>query len=329
MAILILVILFGIFGLHGWLISSDYEINMDNSDLHHSEADINKLIEIHDISEKRHQLIDLIWGKKTLPSTLPSSVVRKFSDSRYAYIHALAQIDKLIINMEFGLESVAYHFIPKKPNNQFVFYHQGHRGDFHNGKAQIEILLENGYSVIAFCMPLMGLNNQPTVLHKRLGKLKLTIHDHMKFLSPQNGHPVKYFIEPVIVAANYIDSIFSYSSISMIGISGGAWTTILAAAVDTRIIKSFPVAGSHPIYLRTNHEQNWGDYEQTIPELYSTTIYLELYALGSVGDHRIQFQIFDKYDPCCFAGTKCNTYKNENEFTSVLEAISNLQACRC
>jgi hypothetical protein len=308
-AILILAILYGIFGHYSQLLSSDYVNNMHNPGFRHSEADINKLIEIQDISKKRHQLIDFIWGKKTLPSSSPSSVVRKFTDSRYANIDALAQIDKLIINMEFGLESVIYHFIPKTPNNKFVFYHQGHRGDFHNGKARIEKLLDNGYSVFAFCMPLMGLNNQPTVILKRLGKLKLTVHDHMKFLEPKDGHQVKYFIEPVIVVANYIDTSFSCRSISMIGISGGAWTTILAAAVDIRITKSFPVAGSYPIFLRTNHKKDWGDYEQTIPELYNTANYLELYVLGSVGDRRIQFQIFNKYDPCCFAGTQCNTYK--------------------
>lgn len=307
--ILILVMLYDVFGHNIQLSFSNYVKNRHNFNSSPSEADINELIQIQDILKKRHQLIDFMWGKKTLPSSLPSSVVKKFADSRYAHIDALAGIDKLIITMEFGLESVAYLFIPKIPNDKFVFYHQGHKGDFHNGKPQIEKLLESGYSVIAFCMPLMGLNNKPTVILKRFGKLKLTIHDHMKFLDPADGHPVKFFIEPVIVALNYIDSTHNCRGISMIGISGGAWTTILAAAVDTRITKSFPVAGSYPIYLRTNHEQDWGDYEQTIPELYSTTNYLELYILGSVGDHRIQFQIFNKYDPCCFSGTKCNTYK--------------------
>ncbi len=178
--------------------------------------------------------------------------------------------------MEYGLKSYVYHFIPQQPNDKFVFYHQGHRGDFILGKKQISQFLDNGYAVLAFSMPLYGPNNQPTVELPRIGKLKLAQHDHMKFLTPESGHPIKYFIEPVIIALNYINQSLDYSSISMVGISGGGWTTTLAAAVDTRIGYSFPVAGSYPIYLRSNSQRDWGDYEQNAPELYKKVNYLVL-----------------------------------------------------
>ncbi len=132
----------------------------------------------------------------------------------------------------------------------------------------------------------------------------------MKFLQPKSGHPVKYFIEPVVTVLNYLDNNFDYSVISMVGISGGGWTTTLAAAVDTRIKKSFPVAGSYPIYLRSDSPRDWGDYEQTAPELYNAVNYLELYMLGSYGAGRKQLQIINKFDSCCFAGIKWETYKN-------------------
>lgn len=132
----------------------------------------------------------------------------------------------------------------------------------------------------------------------------------MKFLVPKNGHPIKYFIEPVVTALNYLENNFYYASVSMVGISGGGWTTTLAAAVDKRITKSFPVAGSYPIYLRSNSSRDWGDYEQTAPELYSTMNYLELYVLGGQGKNRKQLQILNKYDSCCFAGTKWETYRD-------------------
>jgi hypothetical protein len=132
----------------------------------------------------------------------------------------------------------------------------------------------------------------------------------MKFLLPENGHPVKYFVEPVVIVLNYLEKNFHYSSVSMVGISGGGWTTTLAAAIDTRIKKSFPVAGSYPIYLRSNSMRDWGDYEQTVPEIYRTVNYLELYMLGSYGIHRKQLQVINQYDACCFAGTKWETYKD-------------------
>jgi hypothetical protein len=98
----------------------------------------------------------------------------------------------------------------------------------------------------------------------------------------------------------------------MVGLSGGGWTTTLAAAIDTRIDKSFRVAGSYPIYLRSNSSRDWGrgDYEQTVPEIYNTANYLELYILGSHGANRKQLQIINQYDSCCFAGTKWETYKD-------------------
>jgi hypothetical protein len=95
----------------------------------------------------------------------------------------------------------------------------------------------------------------------------------------------------------------------MIGISGGGWATTLYSAIDTRITKSYPVAGTLPLFLRI--PRDWGDWEQFEPELYQIADYLELYILGSYGDFRKQFQILNKYDSCCFAGIKYQVYENE------------------
>jgi len=277
------------------------------------ETDVVKLISIkepEDVSRLRGRLIARLFGQHELPSTLPSGVVNDFTDTRYDDVSSLSRINKLNILMEHGLESHVYHFIPKTPNNKAILYHQGHDGDFYNSKEQIREFLDSGYSVVGFCMPLLGLNNQPTVQLPRQGKLKLTTHDHMKLLSPVNGHPVKYFIEPVVIVLNYLEKNYDYSSLSMVGISGGGWTTTLASAIDSRIDKSFPVAGSYPIYLRSNSQRDWGDYEQIAPKIYNTVNYLELYILGSVGANRKQLQIINQYDSCCFAGTKWETYKD-------------------
>lgn len=97
----------------------------------------------------------------------------------------------------------------------------------------------------------------------------------------------------------------------MIGISGGGWTTVLYSAIDSRISNSYPVAGSVPMYLRFNNPKNMGDYEQTLPELYNMTGYLDLYVMASYGNDRGQLQIFNKYDPCCFSGLGFKSYESE------------------
>ena len=96
----------------------------------------------------------------------------------------------------------------------------------------------------------------------------------------------------------------------MVGISGGGWTTTLASAVDDRIQKSFSVAGSYPIHIRSSAQKEWGDYEQTEPEIYQTVNYLDLYILDSYGENREHLQIINQYDTCCFSGTKSELYKD-------------------
>ena len=98
--------------------------------------------------------------------------------------------------------------------------------------------------------------------------------------------------------------------VNMIGISGGGWTTTVCAAVDTRIKHSYPVAGTLPFYLRSDSQRDWGDYEQTLPDLYNIANYLELYVLGAFGKGRAQIQLLNKYDSCCFAGIKYRTYEH-------------------
>ena len=130
---------------------------------------------------------------------------------------------------------------------------------------------------------------------------------------------MKFFMEPITESLDYVDKEYKFSSYNMVGISGGGWTTVLYSAIDPRISKSYPVAGSAPMYLRFNNPKNMGDYEQMLPRLYETADYLDLYILGSYGEGRGQLQIFNKYDPCCFSGTGFTTYENQ-----IKQEISNL-----
>ena len=68
--------------------------------------------------------------------------------------------------------------------------------------------------------------------------------------SPLPGdHPLRYFIEPVVLTANYAVA-QGYEEINMAGLSGGGWSTTFAPAVDKRIKRSFPIAGSVPCAMR-------------------------------------------------------------------------------
>ena len=254
-----------------------------------------------DILEKRQKLIEFIWNSGELPSSLPTDIQKNIVDEKFEQLENLQQIDKLTIEMEFNINSISYLFIPESSNKKLIIYHQGHDGGFENGKKTIQTFLNEGYHVLAFSMPLKGYNSQPEILDPSLGTIKLINHNSLRFVESSTFSPTKFFFHPIFVSLNYIEQEFNFDSFYMVGVSGGGWTTVLYSAIDERISKSFPVAGSLPIFLRTE-PKNFGDYEQTLPELYRTANYLELYTMGSYGEGRSQLQIFNKYDPCCFSG---------------------------
>lgn len=284
------------------------------------ETNVNELISIRnkeDATARRAELISFIWGQNGLPKCLPDKVENAIKDDRYAGLSNLKQIDRLTVNMEWGLTSTAYLFIPVQSNGKLIIYHGGHDGDFISAKDLISFFLKNGFAVIGMSMPLEPPNNQPVVNLEHIGKVQLGFHEQLKLLKMKSGHPVQLFFTPVAAIANYAQSL-GYSSIFMTGVSGGGWTTTVYGAIDPRILRSYPAAGTLPLHLRADRDRSntaerpadWGDYEQSIPELQDIANYLDLYILGSLGEHRRQLQIFNQHDPCCFASEAFRGYES-------------------
>ena len=263
-----------------------------------------------DIIEIKNKLIYYIWNLDHLPDEIPNTVEKNIVDQRFSDLNNLKNIDKLSIKMENGVNSFVYIFHPTTSNDELIIYHQGHSGGFINGKSTINYFLENGYSVMAFSMPFVGMNNQPIINVENIGPIKFSTHDQLQFLETENFSSLSYFFTPLNNSLNYLDLNYNFKNYYMIGISGGGWATTIYPAMDTRITQSFAVSGSLPISLRIN-SQDIGDYEQLIPDFYQIANYLELYILSSYGENREFVQIFNKFDPCCFSGTLFENYENE------------------
>jgi len=101
------------------------------------------------------------------------------------------------------------------------------------------------------------------------------------------------FIQPVVDAVSWIIKHYPTSRIFMLGLSGGAWTTHLAAAVDPRIHWSMAVAGSDPI------ESAAYDYERRHPSLTRDFGYSRIYLLAG-SNRRPHYHIYNRRDSCCF-----------------------------
>ncbi|MHC4359169.1 MAG: hypothetical protein ACYSTQ_10275 [Planctomycetota bacterium] len=265
-----------------------------------------------DVIQKRNAVIQYIWKQAGFPtSKMPAKTQTDIHDERYSDLTNLQRIDKFVVSMDYGFDSVVYLFHAADSNRKLVIYHQGHAGDFIKGKNIIRFFLSRHYSVMAFSMPMTGMNSQPVVEVKDFGKLQFINHNQLTFLESDRFTPIRLFVEPVVVCLNYVQEKYSFASIAMIGLSGGGWTTTLLGAIDPRIAKSYPVAGTLPIYLRFQSMRDFGDYEQNWPPLYRIANYLDLYILASYGAERTHLQVLNKYDSCCHGGVGYRTYEKE------------------
>lgn len=325
MKIIFLIIIFSsLFFIFGFLSSPNFDfssilnysnLNSDpvefNSNIYLDSFDVESIIHItneNDVLEKRNNLFHFIFKNSTTYNRMPNEILEDINDKTYENISNLKKIDQFTINMDYNVNSISYLFHPKNSNNKLIIYHEGHAGDFESGKNSIEYFIDNGFTVIAFSMPLLGKNSNPVVEYESVGMIKLIDHDQLMFLDSHSFSSMKFFIEPIMISLNYIDSKYNFETYSMVGISGGGWTTSLYSAIDERIHNSFSIAGSYPIFLK-NHPKHVGDYEQLNPELLKITNYLDLYILSSVGDNRSHYQIFIKNDSCCFGDGQFSYYE--------------------
>ena len=285
--------------------------------------DAKSLISINeetDVYQKRQKLIQYIWKTDQLPQNVPTDITAKINDQRFENLDNLKEIHKISVEMKNGITSVVYLFHSDETNGKLIIYHQGHSGGFIKGKSTINEFLKNGYSVAAFSMPLIEKDSQPIIDITNIGPVKFQEHKQFSLLETDDFSPLTYFFTPITLTLNYLDKNYEFTDYHMVGISGGGWTTTVYSAIDSRISKSFAISGSLPLPLRYQ-VQDIGDWEQLHPEIYNIANYLDLYIMSSHGEDREFVQIFNEYDPCCFAGTLYELY--EDEVRTVTSAIGN------
>ena len=258
------------------------------------------------IERIRTELIEYIWKAPALPEDLPSvatNVTNPFADLPTP--PGVARIDELTVPMD-DLVARMYLFVPEHASRRLVIFHQGHADVlwYSNGRSVIRRFLAERVPVLVVFMPMYGPNTAPW------GPVPF-FHWPLMWRETPSLSPIRYFLEPVVRAVTYAQQVLHIRHISMVGVSGGGWTTTLAAAVDPRITVSVSVAGSVPSYLRSPScppTAGTGDYEQIHPPLYAIADYLDLYVLAAYGRHRGHLQVINQFDPCCSAGLGYQTY---------------------
>lgn len=213
---------------------------------------------------------------------------------------------------------------------RLLVIHQGHQGGLGDGIVELaNAVLRRGWHVLLVQMPLIGWNRDNTVRFAGGPERMIKNHDDIfaQFAASQEplGAPFQLFLEPIVQGVNdFVARNPGANSIAIAGLSGGGWATHMAAALDTRFQLSFPVAGAFPLYARHFSAGSIGDAEQTFAPLYGeqdsedadtvadqatgAASWLEIFALGGIGEGRRQIQILNHRDTCCFHGDVYETY---------------------
>jgi len=264
-------------------------------------ADLIPIQTAADAEKIRKLAIEVIWGAAELPSRLPDAIDRDIEDAHFVDMENLERIDRLRLKMTYDVPNVSYHFIPEKKSGHLVIVHQGYAGTFHDLKHVIAAYLGQGHAVIALNFLGYGENRIGyDAFFPRFGWYE--VHTHKILYLDQFA--MRFFYTPVIAAINYARESYDYAVIDMMGFSAGGWETMVASAVDPRIRRSYPVAGSYPLYLRNHDEAGQSVPPQYYAPLLHAMNYLETFVLGSWGEDRGQLQIFNRFDRCCFRNVK-------------------------
>jgi hypothetical protein len=283
---------------------------------------------------RRRQLVDYVWSDGFPTSVMPAAATGiaypslDLTGLNRSLISSVDRLDANVSGMDFHSISYLLHPTNTAHADRVVIAHQGHVYSPETSMAAgvgnaVNRLLQDGYSVVAMNMPLCGWNTDNTI--KVPGGSTATIsnagstghHDMFNLLAPSlggvlppalgDGAVFRFFLEPVVQTINYLRSTTpNLKDISLIGLSGGGWTTSMAAGIDPRIQLSVACSGSAPLYAW--NAGNWyadgGDAigEQTYPAMYDENVkpdgsgggvatWQECYTLGGYGDGRRQIMV--------------------------------------
>jgi pimeloyl-ACP methyl ester carboxylesterase len=287
--------------------------NAGGSELTVEKQQISGLLRIRNssqVSVQRELLHRFIW--KDLSSSKDFHLSARSVEAPEPLKECANASRRLVLDMPYGFTSVMHLLEPHRRNNRLVIYHRGHNARDKSDMDNVLTLCQQGFDVILVDMVMLGENSKPTILVDNVGRVVFTNHDQLKYLESDSFNPLLLFLAPIEKGIEYAQSLRNYEDIVLIGISGGGAVGTLYAALDERIKRTYAVAGVAPAFVRFAILETYqGDYEQTHPGLAKNVTDLDMYVLAAYGKSRQYVQIYNQYDPCCFAGVAFRSYSTE------------------
>ncbi len=285
-------------------------------------VDIEPLIGIAsagDIEARRAAMAGYIWKGAGPPRTLPRVETGVAAPAELKDLTGVRRIDLLTVPLRYQVTAKVYDLLPRKGwNRRLALYHNGHGEPPETMIRTTQALLDRSYRVMVYAMPFHHWNAQGIEDPNDPGTM-LPPPSHRELVPWETAEfsTLTFFLEPLTVTLNHAERTYRPESVEMIGLSGGGWTTTVYAALDPRITRSYPVAGSLPFFLRPASPKpspTIGDFEQTkaaFPGFYaaSSDDFLDMYVMASIGANRSQVQILNRFDECCFNGVSHRVYQ--------------------
>lgn len=327
----------------------------------------------------REDLINAVFGHRTLPSRSQPDQQQKIQEDLYELTWVKTSKD---ISRSFDLKSKVFHVPRGQGSRSAVLWHQGHHDcicpmfpaqpsppgskippGFQQGACAPGCMgykhikdhklrrhatwwdLDNvtsffrslGHHVFILSMPLVGVNFDP--------QRSSNWTDHWWFQQQEalGDFTIRYFCEPVILTMNYALSL-GLQDIHLAGLSGGAWTASIVAAMDQRVRTSIQVAGVLPYSMRVSADQHssgdigrdMGDFEQLCdlpPHPFregarhigygwrkdAGRAYCKIcnyrcqFLLGALEANRRVLQLYHEDDSCCYAASNRHSELRRHE----------------
>lgn len=276
----------------------------------------------------REALLSALWGQETVPLDIYPGAAYVAHTSGTA-VHSgkaglptpkgtwssdVGQVDVLICpHGGGGVSTIQFCHPDATPadsasvRNKLLIHVGGHSTHFFSSLGEDLLTyyaLRQGIYVLGVSMPTMGFDSSvytPQEYVDADGDPVVVSNHNFSDVDATCGG-LQVFLEGITRALNWLDlQGYVWDSISIVGLSGGGWTSDLYAAIDDRITKSFSVFGSLPFDLRIAEggPGDDGDWEQ-LPARAWWDILVDqehAYALGCLDSGRRRVQILGTGDP--------------------------------
>ena len=276
-------------------------------------------ISIESLKSARENLIRYIWKGMDPYKTKPSAVVDGVVTGNLALVVA-ADLKTIYVRYGERLSGFVEYARNIGPSPCLAIWAQGHEGIPPNplmtqgGASYLTKQWARGCDVLVVPMPFRN-ETRIVIDTPKEGHVVVQqgMHDGMSLIDSPEFSAYRLFFDPLFAGLNWLEeSGRRYRSITMAGVSGGGWMSVVYPAIDTRITEAVSVAGSLPMFLKylptEGRFRDIGDWEQHFAPFYRIASYYELYLLSALGDGRRQTLIYNYVDPCCYSGKRAMAF---------------------